>query len=189
MKLSIIIPVFNEEKSIIEVIKRVETVTLPKFQKEIIIINDGSSDKTGEVVLQYLKKNKEKIIFLQHKKNMGKGAAVRTGFEKATGDYIIIQDADTEYDPNDIPKLLEPIANKQATVVFGTRLDRLPHFSKEESDHLFLLHYFGNRFLSLITSILYGQWLTDMETCYKVFPKSLVKDMTLHARGFELNRK
>ncbi len=116
---------------------------------------------------------------------MGKGAAVRTGFEKATGDYIIIQDADTEYDPNDIPKLLEPIANKQATVVFGTRLDRLPHFSKEESDHLFLLHYFGNRFLSLITSILYGQWLTDMETCYKVFPKSLVKDMTLHARGFE----
>lgn len=186
MKLSIVIPVFNEENSAVEVIQRVEDVKIPDYQKEIIIVNDGSSDKTGEVIERFLKKNKfSNTFFYEHKKNMGKGAAVRTGFEHATGDYIVIQDADTEYNPNDIPKLLDPITRKEAKVVFGTRLNRLPHFLKEEHNGLFLSHYFGNRFLSLITSILYFQWITDMETCYKVFPRSAVSKMKLYARGFE----
>ncbi len=186
MKLSIVIPVYNEEKSAVEVIKKVDEVKIPDCEKEIIVINDGSSDKTGEIIKNFLKKQKYKnVFFYEHKQNMGKGAAVRTGFEHATGDYIVIQDADTEYNPNDIPKLLEPIRKNEAKVVFGTRLNRLPHFLKEESNGLFLSHYFGNRFLSLITSLLYFQWITDMETCYKIFPKSAVNTMQLHARGFE----
>jgi len=187
MKLSIIIPVFNEEKSIIEVLQLVDKVKISDFQKEIIIVNDGSSDKTAEKISAYLNKRKAKnIFFFQHKQNMGKGAAVKTGIEHATGDYIIIQDADTEYNPSDISRLLEPIRKKEADVVFGTRLNRLPHFAKEESNRLFLFHYIGNRFLSLITSALYFQWITDMETCYKLFPRSAVVNMKLHARGFEL---
>ncbi len=183
MKLSIIIPVFNEEKTIQEVLKRVLTVKLPVEEKEIIVVNDGSSDETKKKLDSF--KEKDKIRIIHQKVNQGKGAAVRTGIQKATGDYIIIQDADLEYHPKDIALLLKPILQNKSEVVYGTRLKRLPNLSKEESHPLFLLHYVGNRILSLITSILYGQWLTDMETCYKLFPKKAVETMVLHARGFE----
>lgn len=189
MKLSIIIPVYNEENTILEVLRRVQGVDLKQVEKEIIIVDDGSKDDTASRIqssgLLHLT-GKNKTLFVQHKKNAGKGAAVKTGIEHASGDYILIQDADLEYDPKYIPKLLGPIQEKRAQVVFGTRLNRLPHPSKEEKKLLHFVHFFGNRFLSLITSIIYGYWLTDMETCYKLFPKKAMNAITLHARGFEL---
>ncbi len=182
MKLSVIVPVFNEENTILEVIKRLLNTKFPKVDREIIIVDDGSTDSTREK-LKKVKSQEIKIIY--HKKNQGKGAAVITGINNSKGDYVIIQDADLEYHPRYINSLLEPILKKNAEVVYGTRLNRMPHLNKEEKKHLFILHYFGNRFLSLVTSILYGQWITDMETGYKLFPKKAVEKIKLNAKGFE----
>lgn len=179
MKLSIVIPVYNEEKTILQIIEKVKKVNFP-VDTEIIIVDDGSTDSTRE----QLKKIKGAKVIL-HEKNQGKGAAVITGIRKSTGHYIIIQDADLEYDPNQIKDLLQPILEKKAKVVYGTRLKRLPDLSKEERTAQFLIHYFGNRFLSLVTSVLYQQWITDMETCYKLFPKEALDGVKLNARGFE----
>lgn len=185
MKLSIVIPVFNEEKTVQKTIKRVVGVDLGKgVKKEIIIVDDGSTDKTASEITK-LKAEIPGFKFIQHKKNMGKGAAVKTGIEKATGDYIIIQDADLEYNPEYIKTLLIPVKEGKAQVVYGTRLKRLPNLRRDERAPLFLLHYFGNRFLSLLTSILYGQWLTDMETCYKLFPKEALNGIILRSRRFD----
>ncbi len=181
MKLSIIIPVYNEQKTISEVLKKVEDLKLDDFEKEIIVVDDGSKDTSKEKIKK-AKVNGMKIYF--HERNMGKGAAIRTGVEHATGDYIVIQDADTEYNPEDIKKLLSVVNNSKDSVVYGTRLNRMPNFGKDERTLLFFSHYFGNRFLSLFTSMLYGQWLTDMETCYKLFPKAAVSKMKLESRGF-----
>lgn len=179
MKLSIIVPVFNEENTILQILEKLQKADIP-VAHEIIIVDDGSTDTTREK----LKKIKDAKIIL-HKKNQGKGAAVKTGIESAKGDYILIQDADLEYNPNQIKSLLKPILEKKAEVVYGTRLNRMPHLRKEEAKHLFIIHYLGNRFLSLVTSILYIQWLTDMETCYKLFPKKAISSIKLNARGFE----
>lgn len=179
MKLSIVIPVYNEEKTILQIIEKVKNVNFP-VENEIIIVDDGSSDSTREK----LKKIKGAKIIL-HDKNQGKGSAVKTGIKNSTGDYIIIQDADLEYDPNQIKDLLRPVLEKKAQVVYGTRLKRMPDLSKEERTAQFLVHYLGNRFLSLITSVLYQQWITDMETCYKLFPKDALSGVKLNARGFE----
>ena len=130
-KLSIIIPVYNEEKTIKLVLERVEKVKFSGIEKEIIIIDDGSTDKTAQSIKSQIG-NKKEIKFVQHKKNQGKGAAVRTGLQHAMGDYIIIQDADLEYDPQDIIRLLKPIQEGKAKVVYGTRLKRLPNFSRDE---------------------------------------------------------
>lgn len=185
MKLSLIIPAFNEEKTVGIVLDSVLKLKLLGIDKEIIVVDDGSSDKTAEIIEKVKKKNPE-LIFLTHKKNQGKGAAVVTGIKHATGDYIIIQDADSEYDPKYIANLLVPIQKKEAEIVYGTRLNRLPNLRGEEAKPLFVLHYLGNRFLSLVTSILYGVWITDMETCYKLFPRKAVSNIVLRARGFEL---
>lgn len=185
MKLSIIIPVFNEEKTIVEMLKRVENVVLQGVEKEIIVINDGSKDSTKEKIEKYLQQSKTKITLYNQPTNHGKGAAVVYGIQKAKGDYIVIQDADLEYNPEDIKELLTALKEKNAVVVYGTRLKRLPHFSKEEKRARFLVHYLGNKFLSVVTSALYGEWITDMETCYKLFPTSVAKDMILRAKGFE----
>jgi len=184
MKLSIIIPVFNEEKTIAEMLKRVAEVEILGIEKQIIVVNDGSTDATASVISNF-KFPISNFQFLNHSRNQGKGAAVRTGIKSATGDYIIIQDADLEYDPKDIEKLVRPVLDRRAEVVYGTRLKRLPSFSKEEKTPQFLLHYLGNKFLSLLTSILYGQWITDMETCYKLFPKNALDGVTLRSRGFD----
>ena len=183
MKLSIIVPVYNEEKTIEEVLDRVEKERIPGVEKEIIVVDDGSTDSTREKLKRIKAKD---ITVILKEQNGGKGSAVRVGIEKATGDYIIIQDADLEYHPKYIKDLVRPILEKKAKVVYGTRLNRMPHLKKEESHHLFILHYFGNRFLSLITSILYLQWITDMETCYKLFPREALSGIKLDARGFEL---
>lgn len=186
MKLSIIIPVFNEEKTITRVIDRVRYAKINSLEKEIIIVDDGSSDKTTENIKNYLSKIKsEDIKFIIHEENQGKGSAIRTGIKNSTGEYIVIQDADLEYNPADIATLIKFVKNGKARVVYGTRLNRLPNLSRDEKVPLFLLHYFGNRFLSLMTSLLYGQWITDMETCYKLFPKSAVDKITLNSKRFD----
>jgi len=179
MKLSIIIPVFNEEKTISELIKAVVDVKIPHVEKEIIVVDDGSTDGTISKIPT------AGIKFIKHDKNQGKGAAVKTGIDNATGDYIIIQDADLEYNPKQIELLTEPVLSNKAKVVYGTRLKRRPHFNKEERNFRFALHYFGNRFLSVVTSVLYGSWITDMETCYKLFPAKAGKKFTLHSKRFD----
>lgn len=179
MKLSIIIPVYNEEKTVSKIIEMVLAEKIPEVVKEVIVVDDGSTDKTVSLI------PKNKIKFYQHKNNLGKGAAVVTGIKKATGDYIIIQDADLEYDPKFIKELLTPVLVNKAKVVYGTRLNRMPHLKGEEKESRFILHYFGNRFLSLITSVLYGSWITDMETCYKLIPTKLAKELKIHARSFD----
>lgn len=192
MKLSIVIPVYNEEKTIKEVLERVFKLQIPGVAKEIIVVDDGSTDNSAAKVKSQSvrqaqdKKSKVKNFkFIAHAKNMGKGAAIRTAIKEATGDYIVIQDADLEYNPKDIIRLLGPIKEGKAQVVYGTRLDRLPNFSRDERLHISKLHYVGNKFLSLVTSALYLHWVTDMESCYKLFPKKAVGDITLRARGFE----
>ncbi len=185
IKLSIIVPVYNEEKTITQVIKKVFAVKLPVVSKEIIIVNDGSTDNTAKFLTK-IKSTKANFKIIHHKRNMGKGAAVRTGIKRAKGNYIIIQDADLEYDPQDIKKLLELVILGEAKVIYGTRLNRMPDFAKDERTPRFFIHYVGNKTLSLITSVFFGNWLTDMECCYKLFPKDALKDITLHARGFEL---
>ena len=182
-KLSVIIPVYNEEKTVAQVIKRVLAVKLPIPQVEYIIVDDGSTDKSANIISKVRLPKTWK--FIQQKKNQGKGAAVITGIKKATGDYIIIQDADLEYDPKDILKILQPILKEKAKVVYGTRLKRRPNFARDERTFQFFLHYMGNKFLSFITSVLYFHWVTDMECCYKLFPKNALNGTVLHARGFE----
>lgn len=184
MKLSIIIPVFNEEKTIEELLKRVNNVEISDIEKEIIIVNDGSTDNSHNIIKKEIKKIRNSA-YITHAKNQGKGAAVKTAIKVASGKYVIIQDADLEYNPRDYTKLLSPIIQKKTKVVYGTRLKRLPNFSRDENNIRFFFHYIGNKALSLITSILYGQWITDMETCYKIFPKKAVDNMQLHAKGFE----
>ncbi len=182
MKLSIIIPVYNEKATILEVLERVIKEPIPGVEKEIIVVDDGSTDGTIEKFKSFKLKD-IKLVF--HDKNQGKGAAVITGIKNSTGDYIIIQDADLEYHPKLIKNLIAPILEQKTKVVYGTRIKRLPNFKNEERNIRFLMHYFGNRFLSLVTSILYGQWVTDMETCYKLFPRTALKGVKLNAKGFE----
>ncbi len=184
MKLSIVIPVFNEEKTIEKVLQRVAALKIPSVTKEVIVVDDGSTDKTAPEI-KNSKLKIQNLISLQHEKNLGKGAAVRTGIQASSGDYIVIQDADLEYNPQDIGRLMGEVLRGNAKVVYGTRLNRLPNFSRDERKPLFMLHYFGNRFLSLLTSALYGQWLTDMETCYKLFPRKAVLNMKLKSKRFD----
>jgi len=186
MKLSIIIPVFNEEKTIGKILEKVSDVKIPKVEKEIVVVDDGSTDATASVISNFTPPaGGSNFKIFRHGKNLGKGAAVRTGIENSAGEYIIIQDADLEYNPEQIKELIKPILGKEAEVVYGTRLQRPPNLKRDEKEPLFLLHYFGNRFLSLMTSILYGQWITDMETCYKLFPRNALKGIKLNARAFD----
>jgi len=184
IKLSILIPAYNEEKTVSTVINSLHEVSLKDIKKEIIIIDDGSQDKTPEILAKEKEKDPSLNIFT-HKVNKGKGAAIQTGLKEATGDIIIIQDADLEYSPNEIPKLLDPILSKRTKVVYGTRLRMKPVFFGKGKTPL-LLHFFGNKFLSLVTSILYGAVISDMETGYKVFTRDAVKGIKLNSRSFDL---
>lgn len=182
MKLSIIIPVYNEEKTIAQILPRVLKVKIKDATTEVIVVDDGSTDTTVAKI-KSLKSNARDFKFYKHKKNSGKGSAVKTGIQYATGEYIIIQDADLEYDPAYIPVLFSHI--QKNTAVYGTRLRRLPHLNREEKSIRFLGHYLGNRFLSFVASLLYGQWITDMETCYKLFPRSALKGVILRSKRFD----
>ena len=161
-KVSILMPVYNEAGTIKEIIARVHSITIPGASKELIIVDDGSTDGTRELLQEMPVTEIQKIYFHAH--NMGKGAALRTALTYATGDIILIQDADLEYDPGEYPELLKPILEGRADVVYGSRMTG----AKVRRDFHFL-HFVGNKFLTLLTNILYNTILTDMETCYKVF--------------------
>jgi glycosyltransferase involved in cell wall biosynthesis len=188
MRVSIIIPVYNEKYTIEELLSRVSNIVLPStVSHEIIVIDDGSIDGTKKILERFLhNKKKAQWKLISHITNKGKGAAIQSALNHAKGDYILVQDADLEYDPLYIPLLIEPLLTKKAQVVYGTRLKRLPDFKKDEKNPLFLMHYLGNRFLSLLISILYKTWITDMETGYKIIPLSVIKELSLNATGFDI---
>lgn len=172
MKLSIVIPVYNERGTVDEILKRVGSA--PQ-DKEIIVVDDGSTDGTTE----WLKESAgEGVQVLFHQKNRGKGAALRTGFEKVTGDIVIIQDADLEYDPGEYGRLIEPILDGRADVVYGCR------FTGGPQRVLFFWHYVGNKFLTLLSDMLTNLNLSDMETCYKVFRADLLRKIKIKSNRF-----
>jgi glycosyltransferase involved in cell wall biosynthesis len=174
MKLSVIIPVYNEKNTIEEIIHRVLNVEIG-LEKEIIVVDDCSQDGTREI-LEELNHPNIKVCF--HSKNQGKGAALQTGFSKAEGDIILIQDADLEYDPREYPILLEPILDGRADAVYGSRFLGSPHRV------LFFWHYIGNRFLTTFSNMLSNLNLTDMETCYKAFKGEILKKITVKSKRF-----
>ncbi len=175
MKLSVIMPVYNEEKTVSAAVKK---ILLQRVVHEVIIVNDGSTDKTP-TILKKLAQQHPRRIKLLNKKNEGKGSAICLGLKKVTGNYILIQDADLEYDPRDIKYLLEPIKNKQATVVYGSRFLG-PHAN------LLFWHKVGNQLLNLLTNVLYNTTLSDLETCYKVIPTQLLRELDLCSNDFKI---
>lgn len=183
MTLSIIIPAYNEQKTIQEILNRVAQVEIPDVKIQIVIVDDGSKDKTLNLIKEFLNVE-NRAILVEHKKNRGKGAAVNTGIKNSSGDIIIIQDADLEYNPQDIPRLVAPILKKKVRVVYGTRLRTRPVFFGRNRTPL-LVHFFGNKFLSLLTSIMYGANVTDMETCYKAFDRDVLKNVKLKSHSFD----
>ncbi|MFQ5456667.1 MAG: glycosyltransferase family 2 protein [Nitrospirota bacterium] len=177
MKLSIIIPVYNEQSTIENVIKRVQSVSL-NLGKEIIIVDDCSTDGTGDILKRIDAENIKKFSLSE---NMGKGAALRKGFEAVTGDIVAIQDADMEYDPQEFKALIKPIIDGAADVVYGSRLSG----GRPQRVYMFW-HMVGNRFISLVTNILYNTTFTDIETCYKVFRADILKEIRLCSNRFEI---
>jgi glycosyltransferase involved in cell wall biosynthesis len=172
--LSVIVPVYNERVTVAEVIRRIRAVDVP-VDIEVIVVDDGSSDGTDKVLTAL---GDSTVRILTHPVNQGKGAAIRTGMASARGDLLLIQDADLEYDPEDWPRLLEPILRGKARVVYGSR------FTGERKNML-PLHWIGNRFLSLVTNLLYSSTMSDMETCYKLFDRQVLEGLTIESDKFD----
>lgn len=182
MILSIIIPVFNEENTISKILNKVSQVRLPNgIKKEIIVVDDGSED-SSKLKVKSLKSKRIKL--LSHPKNLGKGAAIKTGLKQATGNIVIIQDADLEYDPSYYPNLLKPILENRADIVYGTRLINYPLKLWGKDKTVLPTHLIANRFLTGLTNLLYGSNLTDMETGYKVFRTDCLKGIVLTSNDF-----
>jgi glycosyltransferase involved in cell wall biosynthesis len=181
MTLSIIIPAYNEGKTIHLILNKIKEVELINgIQKEIVIVNDCSNDNTEQAILNYIENNKElNIQYYKHEVNKGKGAAIRTGIQSAKGDFIIIQDADLEYDPREYNILLRPIIEGFADVVYGSRfMGGRPHRI------LFFWHTIGNKFLTFVSNMFTDLNLTDMETCYKLFKSEIIKNIELKENRF-----
>ena len=174
-KVSIIIPVFNEENTINEILKQVQSAVVPGWSKEIIVVDDGSVDRTKIILKQWEKK----VSVIYKDKNEGTGSALTIGFQKATGDVILIQDADLEYNPEDYPVLLEPFNNQHVGVVYGSRFLG-PHLST------MFLYAQGNKFVTLMTNVLFNSNITDMETGYKVFRRRALDGISIQAKRFDV---
>lgn len=180
-KLSIVIPAYNEGKTIHLILDKIkQSELIGSLEKEIIIVNDCSKDTTEEAILTYKKQNPElNIQYFKHTINQGKGAALHTGIQKATGDYLIIQDADLEYDPHEFNLLLKPVLDGFADVVYGSRfMGGKPHRV------LFFWHTIGNRFLTFLSNMFTNMNLTDMETCYKLFDTKIIQSLQLKEKRF-----
>ena len=172
--LTVIVPVYNERNTVAEIVRRMRRVEMP-VDVEIIMVNDASWDGTGDI-LKALEDSTIQVV--HHPDNAGKGAAIRTGLSHARGDLVLIQDADLEYDPDDWPRMLNPVLKGKAQVVYGSR------FTGERRNMMFT-HWLGNRFLSLVTNVLYNTTLSDMETCYKLFDRRVLEGMDIRADGFD----
>ena len=177
MKVSILIPCYNEQSTIREIINKINSQSNVDIDKEIIVIDDFSNDKTREILEKDLKNNIHKVIF--NERNYGKGYSIKKGIESATGDCILIQDADLEYDPSDYTKLLDPIINNVADVVYGSRF-----IGTSERRVLYFWHTIGNKFLTLLSNMFSNLNLTDMEVGYKVFKSSVLKGINLEEKRF-----
>lgn len=176
MKISIVIPVYNEKDTLKLLLEKVEQANFSGLEKEIIMVDDCSTDGTTEI-LKELSQN-YKVLF--HEKNQGKGAAIRTAIKEATGDFVCIQDADLEYLPDDYDKLLPLLINNEADVVYGSRFK-----NKENLKNFILKNKIANKFLTLLTNILYGAEITDMETCYKAFKREFIQGITIKSNRFD----
>jgi len=181
MKLSIVIPVFNEIQTIKKIIRKIEEVDLGNIKKEIILVDDYSTDGTREII----KKLNEKYVKIFQKKNQGKGAALKAGIRAANGDFIIFQDADLEYEPKDYTKLLQPILENKTNITFGSRFINQKFSILEKNRTMHPIHWIGNRFLTAVFNILYGTSLTDVEPCYKMFKSDILKNVDVKSNGFE----
>jgi glycosyltransferase involved in cell wall biosynthesis len=175
MKLSIIIPVYNEKDTIREIIRRVKEAA--NFDKEIIVVDDASTDGTVAILKELQVENPE-VKFVFKPENRGKGHTLKEGFKHSSGDYVIVQDADLEYDPHDYRKLLRALEEEKVDVIYGSR------FSGTYKD-MSNLHYFGNKLLTLVTNIMFGVLLTDMETCYKLIPGEFVRKVNIRSDRFD----
>jgi len=184
VKISIIIPAFNEEKTIAAVIRRVEAVVLGAIKKEVIVVNDASTDRTSEVLKDF-----RNIQVISHVRNAGKGAALSTGINAATGDMVIFQDADLEYTPEDYPVMIQPLIDGRCDAVMGSRFlhERPLFWGKRRSPYL--NHYIGNLLIISITNFLYGRRFTDYEGCYKAFIRSILLDTPIQSTGFEFDNE
>ena len=171
----IIIPVYNEEKTLEAIIKKIEGTDFCGLEKHLILVDDCSTDASREILAKY---PDYKVLY--HEKNCGKGAAIRTGVQNSTSDIVVIQDADLEYNPEDYQKILPLIINREAAVVYGSRLK-----DKAQSKAFLRSSYFANKFLTLLTNILFGSKITDMETCYKAFRKDTLEGITLKAERYD----
>jgi glycosyltransferase involved in cell wall biosynthesis len=172
--LSVIVPVYNECTTVAEIIRRVRAAPVP-LVVDVTVVDDASTDGTDKVLASLAD---PVVRVVTHERNLGKGAAIRTALAHAHGDLVLIQDADLEYDPDDWPRLLEPILKRKAAVVYGSR------FTGERKNML-LLHWIGNRFLSLVTNVLYSSTLSDMETCYKLFDRRVLEGMVIVSNRFD----
>ncbi len=200
MRLSVIVPVYNEVETVAEILRRVCAVDLTvsigfgpedgsavELEREIVVVDDGSTDSTREILREMDSDNHKEheghgsdtdLVIIFHEENQGKGAAVRTGLRHASGDVMLIQDADLEYDPRDYPSMLQPILEGRSQVVYGSR------FRGGPTKAMFFWHMVGNRFLTLVTNVLYDSILSDMETCYKVFTREVADQIDLRASGW-----
>jgi len=177
-RLSIIIPMYNEESTIAQVLDEIAQVALEGITKEIIAVDDGSTDRSAQIVQQFAERSPLDVNLVISAENRGKGAAIRRGLEHITGDIVLIQDADIEYDPQDYPRLLSPILSGQAQVVYGTRFHR-------KIKGMALLNRLANWILPRLANLLYGTTLTDEATAYKVFTAEVIKSVNLRCVGFE----